>query len=290
MKKIFVAILVFCLCISMGLLTACGSKDDAAADATSDADNVITVGLMSGYQPYEYQEEDGTYAGFDVDVITEVLNRAGYDVEFYMVQWDALLPAVESGYCDLVACQLARSDSRINEYYMSTVPYFEGGGSIAVKAGTEVPNLEDLAASGDAIGVTVGDAWTSFLEDYNAENNDALNLQYYSEDISTIIQDIVSGRIVATLNEPNVMKERAKVLGIEDQLDISTDLYGNYFATFAFARTDEGKALRDELDQIVTEMLNDGSLAQISMDNFGVDYTANCLDNIDDRDECEVTE
>ncbi|MGI5874820.1 MAG: substrate-binding periplasmic protein [Bacillota bacterium] len=288
MKKVVIGI--FILCLSLGLLTACGGKEDAAG--TDDADNgtTVTVGLMSGYQPYEYQEEDGSYSGFDVDVITEVLNRCGYDVEFYMVQWDALLPAVESGYCDLVACQLARSDSRINEYYMSTVPYFEGGGSIAVKAGTDIPNLEDLAASGDAIGVTVGDAWTSFLEDYNAENNDALNLQYYSEDISTIIQDIVNGRVVATLNEPNVMKERAKVLGIEDQLDISTDLYGNYFATFAFARTDEGKALRDEIDQVVTEMLNDGSLAKISTDHFGVDYTQNCLDNIDDRDECEVQE
>ena len=289
MKKL--ALLTLALCCTLVLLTACGNKDKTDGSKTSDK-GTITVGLMSGYQPYEYQNEDGTYSGFDVDFITEALSRCGYDVDFYMVQWDGLLPALESGYCDVVSCQLARKDDRINKYYMGTVPYFEGGGALVVAAdNSSITSLDDLAKSGDTIGVTVGDAWTAFLEQYNKDNNNALNLKYYSEDISTILQDIANGRIVATLNEPSVMKERAEVLGIADQLKIlDGTLYDSYFASLAFSRTDDGKALRAELDKAITDMLNDGWLADLSVKYFGSDFTKNCLSNIDTRDKAEVAE
>lgn len=285
MKKV----LLFVLTISLVLgLCACGSSGGNPQEAASEEPKaVIKVGLMTGYQPYEYFDENDVAQGFDVDVITEALTRLGYKVEFTGYAWEGLLPALEAGYVDLVSCQLARTDSRINQYYMATTPYFEGGGTLVVKSdNSTVKNLDDLAASGEAIGVTVGDAWTAILETYNEENGDVLNLQYYSEDISTVLEDIVNGRIAATLNEPSVIKERGDVLGILDDLNILDDtLYGNYFASYAFQRTDEGFDLRAELDSVIKEMLEDGTISDLSVKYFGADFTANCLDNIDTRDE-----
>lgn len=276
MKKLLLSILAVMMVFSFA---ACGGEE--ATETADDGARVIKVSSMTGYQPYAYIDEDDTVKGFEVAVVTEAVSRMeNTTVEFTALPWESLMPSLESGKCDVVSCQLWRTEERVEKYYMATVPYFECGGRICVAAGTEgIETLEDL--HGKTVGTTVGDAYTTFLEEYNEANGNPINLQYYQEDISTVLQDIVNGRIDATINEPNMMMNRAEIMGIDAEVKVVGDLLESGFTYLAFAKTDAGLALREEFDAIYLEMIEDGTMAELSKEYFaGEDYSQNLLNGI----------
>ena len=239
----------------------------------------ITVGLMSGFQPYCYMNDDGTVGGFDAEVVTEAAKRLGIELEWLVVPWESLMVSLDADKCQIVSSQLWRTPERCAQYTMAKVPYFECGGQLLVAADNDT--ITSLATMGDAaIGTTVGDAWTTYLENYNIENNNALNISYYSEDIAVIIQDIANGRVAATLNDPVVMWQKVEAQNLQDSVKLVGSLEGSGCCYTAFQMTPEGEALRDAFDAVYLEMINDGTMAQLSVKWFGNDYTGNLLANV----------
>ena len=277
MKKLLLIVLAFAMVFSFA---ACGGGEEATDEATDGA-RVIRVSSMTGYQPYAYIDEDDSVKGFEIAVVTEAVSRMeNTTVEFTALPWESLMPSLESGKCDVVSCQLWRTEERVEKYYMATVPYFECGGRICVAAGTEgIETIEDL--HGKTVGTTVGDAYTTFLENYNEANGNPINIQYYQEDISTVLQDIVNGRIDATVNEPNMMMNRAQIMGIDAELKVVGDLLESGFTYLAFPKTDAGLTMRAEFDAIYLEMIEDGTMSALSKEYFaGEDYAQNLKSGI----------
>lgn len=256
------------------------AEEEAAEETTVPPEfETITVGLMSGFQPYCYMNDDGTVGGFDVAVVTEAASRLGIELEWLVVPWDSLLISLDSGACQMVSSQLWKTEERLAQYAMSTVPYFESGGQLLVAADNdEVTSLDTL--NGEPIGTTVGDSWTTYLETYNEEHDNVLNISYYSEDIATIVQDVANGRVAATLNDPVVIWERVEAQNLEDNVKLVGGLEGSGCCYAAFQKSESGEALRDLFDQAYLEMIEDGTMAEISIEYFGNDYTTNLLDNI----------
>lgn len=292
MKKL-IALLLATMMV-LGLFAACSqtpaadapAADAPAADApAADAPAApalpakITVGLMSGFQPYCYMNDDGTVGGFDAEVVMEAAKRLGIEVEWLVVPWESLMVSLDADKCQIVSSQLWRTPERCAQYTMAKVPYFECGGQLLVAADNDT--ITSLATMGDAaIGTTVGDAWTTYLEDYNKANNDVLNISYYSEDIAVIIQDIANGRVAATLNDPVVMWEKVKAQNLESSVKLVGSLEGSGCCYTAFQMTPEGETLRDAFDTVYLEMINDGTMAELSVKWFGNDYTGNLLANV----------
>jgi ABC-type amino acid transport substrate-binding protein len=255
---------------------------DTAELPATDIPKKLTVGLMTGFAPFEWQNDDGTVDGYDVKVIKEAASRLGIELDFLVVPWESLLTSLDAGKCDVVSTQLWRTEERLTRYHMGKVPYFEAGGRILVHVDTnDINKLEDL--KGRKIGTTVGDAWTTLLETYNDTHtgDEALNITYYSEDISTIIQDIVTGRVVATMNDPTVMMDKAKALGVDDKVKLVGELYNSGCTYLAYQKSDEGLKLRDMFDEVYLEMIKDGTISRICKETFdGQDYTGNLMQNI----------
>lgn len=278
MKKLLVLLLALVMVFSFA---ACGGGEETETEADADGARVIRVSSMTGYQPYAYIDEDDTVKGFEVAVVSEAISRMeNTTVEFTALPWESLMPSLESGKCDVVSCQLWRTEERVEKYYMATVPYFECGGRICVAAGTEgIETIEEL--HGKTVGTTVGDAYTTFLENYNEANGNPINIQYYQEDISTVLQDIVNGRIDATVNEPAMMLNRAQIMGIDAELKFVGDLLESGFTYLAFPKTDAGLAMRAEFDAIYLEMIEDGTMSELSKEYFGgEDYSLNLMNGI----------
>lgn len=285
MKKSVWVALVLVLVLSL-CLTACGGNNDDATEPDDQGDTgeevtKLVVGSMVGYQPYAYVDEDDTVKGFEIAVVDEAVSRMeNVEVEYTVLPWESLLLSLESDKVQVVSCQLWRTDERVEKYNMATVPYFECGGRMMVAANTnDVETLEDL--NGREIATTVGDAYTTYLEKYNEENDDVLNIKYYSEDISTILQDVASGRVTATINEPNMMMARAELMNIQSEVKLVGDLVESGFTYLAFQKNEEGAALRDKFDKVYQEMIEDGTLSKISMEYFnGEDYAKNLMNGI----------
>ncbi len=105
MKRIVCLVLALMLVMSMA---ACGS-----AQKTGVEDGVLTVGMECAYAPYNWAQTDdangavpianvpGAYAnGYDVMMAKKICEANGWELEVKKLDWDSLVPAVQTGEID----------------------------------------------------------------------------------------------------------------------------------------------------------------------------------------------
>ena len=113
-------ILGLAVCFMMMLtLAACGSSDSApSSDAVRSGveDGVLTVAMECAYAPYNWAQSDdsngavpiansdaGEYAnGYDVMMAKKLCEANGWKLEVIRLDWDSLVPAVQTGQVDAV--------------------------------------------------------------------------------------------------------------------------------------------------------------------------------------------
>ncbi|MFR2935263.1 MAG: transporter substrate-binding domain-containing protein, partial [Ruminococcus sp.] len=66
-------------------MAACGSKN---GDSKSGEKQKFIVGFDAAFPPYGYQDENGEYVGFDLDLAAEVCNRNDWELVKQPIDWD----------------------------------------------------------------------------------------------------------------------------------------------------------------------------------------------------------
>ena len=105
MKKMLAMILAIMMVLS---LAACGSGNKSGVE-----DGVLTVGMECAYAPYNWTQTDdsngavpisnvpGAYAnGYDVMTAKKICEANGWELEIKKLDWDSLVPAVQTGEID----------------------------------------------------------------------------------------------------------------------------------------------------------------------------------------------
>ena len=120
-----------------------------------------TVGANIGNVPWEFQNAQGQYVGFEIDLVTEVAKRAGKSVRIENIPFNGLFSAVQSN-----RIQIAISSITITPRRLATLgfaqPYFDADQSLSVGKYSKILSLEDL--SGKTVGVdtaSTGDIWAT---------------------------------------------------------------------------------------------------------------------------------
>jgi L-cystine transport system substrate-binding protein len=255
------------------LFAAAGCAKSKQAAESSAAVSVINVGTMGTYEPFSYFDAAGRITGYDIEVLRLIETvDPSLKFEFHAGPWDSLFPALDAGRYQLLANQIAKTAERLKKYSLTENSYHQAVSQIIVKQGrTDITGIESLAGDGKRVGTTVGDNYTRFLEDWNSSNGGVLNIVYYEEDVTTVLQDIVNGRIDATLNDPIMAQAKAKSQGL------AVEPVGPFIKpdpTFLIAKNDAaGKALIAKLDAALAALIADGRLSALSVEWFGADYT-----------------
>ena len=105
MKKILSVLMAIAMLVSM---SACGSAGKSGVE-----DGVLTVGMECAYAPYNWTQTDdsngavpisnvpGAYAnGYDVMMAKKLCEANGWKLEIKKLDWDSLVPAVQTGEID----------------------------------------------------------------------------------------------------------------------------------------------------------------------------------------------
>ena len=99
-----------------------------SAEEPENPTGTLRVGMECAYEPYNWTDisgasfgavpisgegKDGLYAnGYDVQIAKYVAARLGMNLEIYSIEWDSLLPALESGAIDAVAAGMSPTAER----------------------------------------------------------------------------------------------------------------------------------------------------------------------------------
>ncbi len=280
-KKIFAVILS--LVMASVIFTGCNKSAGTSDEATSipgkadEAKGTITIACTGSYAPYAYQDKKGNAAGYDVAVMSEVAKRLGYEVNWVTTQWDSLLVGLDSGKFDVAVNQLYTNNDRKKLYNMGNVPYNESVQKLVVAADSNIVTLDDL--KGGTIATSVGSAEALLLENYLKKHKGAYKIAYL-EDSANSTQQIVNGRVQATLNDPVNQGQQIKENNLQDKLKIVGDPLEINYVYAAFQKNDEGAALRDKFDKTILELVKDGTLKKLSLELLGDDYASKVPDGV----------
>ena len=75
-----------------------------------------TDGSSFGAVPISSEGQQGLYAnGYDVQIAQYVANRLGLKLEIYAMEWDSLIPAVNSGAIDAIVAGMSPTAERAQE-------------------------------------------------------------------------------------------------------------------------------------------------------------------------------
>ncbi len=263
---------ILALCLSMVfaamMIAGCGGDNQQSSSSSSSAanDKPIVVGLDDSYPPMGFKDDNNEIVGFDVDLAKEAAKRLNRPVEFKAIDWSSKEAELKSGRVDVLWNGLDITEERKQNMLFSD-PYMKNRQVVFVPVNADVTSLDQL--KGKVIGTQSGSTAEAFLDDnadYAAQFGE---IKKYGDYIDSFM-DLENGRIDAVVTDelvgtyymqkhPNVFKETEIVIGEPTDFGI------------AFAK--DNQALRDEVQKVMNQMKEDGTIAKISQKWFGKDIT-----------------
>lgn len=219
---------------AVGLTMAACGGDDGGGEATGDfatvVDGTLTVCSEIPYEPFEFEDEDGNFTGFDIDLVQAIADEIGLELDvvntgFEGIQSGAALAAQQ---CDLAASAMTITEDR-EENLDFTDAYFDAGQSLLVAADSGITSLADL--DGLAIGVQADTTGLRYAEE-NAPEGATLTEFTSGADAITALQ---AGQVDAVLQDLPVNVEAAKN---DDSLTVAEEYSTG--EEYGFAVAEEG--------------------------------------------------
>lgn len=190
MKKLLA--LVFCFVLVFAL-SGCASYRTYEQIA---ADGKLVVATNATFPPYEFIDDDGNYAGIDIEIIEAVGEYLGLEVEIQNIEFDAILTAVPSGKADVGIAGMTVDETRLKSVDFSDT-YATGKQVIITSADSGIAGVDDLA--GKKVGVQTGTTGDIYASDDEAIGS----VEQYNSGIEAVLA-LSQGKIDAVIidNEP----------------------------------------------------------------------------------------
>jgi len=166
----------------------------AALMALSGAANAqaIRIGTEAAYAPWNFLDDAGKPAGFDVDVGTDLCKRAGLECTFVANEWDTIIPNLVAGNYDAIIAAMSITDERRQTIDFSEPYYPPDPSRFVTNAGV---NLDFGALKGAKIGVQSGTIQAAYAE---ANLKDGNTLQSYAT-YDQAMADLAAGNLDTVL-------------------------------------------------------------------------------------------
>ncbi|MCY1493921.1 L-cystine-binding protein FliY [compost metagenome] len=223
----------------------------------------LKVGLEGTYPPFNFQDESGQLAGFEVDFANALAKELGVKAEFQPTKWDGILAALESKRLDVVINQVTISEERKKKYDFST-PYTLSGIQALTRADTAAQISGPQSLAGRKVGVGLGTNYEQWLR----ENVPDAVVKTYDDD-PTKFQDLNVGRIDV------ILVDRLAAFEMVDKTGGKLAVAGQ-----AFSRQEAGVAMRKgnaallaAINQAIDKLRADGTLKALSEKWFKADVT-----------------
>jgi polar amino acid transport system substrate-binding protein len=191
MKRFLVFVLTGLL-IASTLVAGCsgsGGKVRVATDAT--------------WAPFEFVDDQNKIVGFDIDLMNAIADKAGLDIEYVNVGFDALLAGMAAGTYDAAISSITIKPERA-ENMLFTDPYYVAGQMIVVRS-----NNTSITGQSSLSGKKLGAQLATTGESLAKENTSEANVKSYNS-IGLAVQDLLNDQIDAVICDTPVAESYVK--------------------------------------------------------------------------------
>ena len=261
MKKV-IAIAVAALML-LTLLAGCGNNATTPDNGEQTQTKTFTVGFDAEFPPYGYQDENGEYVGFDLDLAAEVCARNGWELVKKPINWDSKDMELETELIDCIWNGFT-INGREDKYTWST-PYVDNSQVVVVGKDSGIASYADLA--GKIVAVQADSSALAALtenEDGGNEENIALAESFEKlvevPDYNTAFMNLEAGAVDAIAMDIGVAQYQLEQRGDAFVILDGTLAAEQYGIGFKLGNTE----LRDAVQKTLDDMAADGTFAKIA--------------------------
>lgn len=238
--------------------SASGSSQGTSEQTASNDDTTLVVGFDAEYPPYGYMDEKtGEYTGFDLELAQEVCDRRGWTLEKKPINWDNKDAEVDSGSVDCLWNGMTYT-GRENDYTWSE-PYVDNSIMMVVSSDSDIQSLDDLSGK---IVITQSDssALTALESDDLADLTSTFADLQQNPSYNTCFEDLKAGAVDAVAVDIGVA--RYQLNNNPDDFRMLDDPISTEQYAIAFKKGNT--ELRDEVQETLDEMVEDGTFMEIA--------------------------
>lgn len=265
-KKIFFAPAF--LAASTLLLAACGGESDTTSEEETTAwdeiqeEGSLTVATSGTLLATSFRDEESDeLTGFEVEVAREVAERLDLEVEFKEMGFDEMLSSVQTGQVDIAANDIEITEDRAEEFIFST-PIKHSYGTAVVRKDdlSGIETLEDLEGK-KAAGASTS-IYMEIARSYGAEE-----VTYDNASNEVYLRDVSIGRTDVILNDYYLSTFGVAAFP-EMNITIHPDI--KYAPSeVGLVMNKDNEELAENVNRVLEEMLEDGTITEISEEFFG---------------------
>lgn len=264
MKKSFLIILM----ISLFVLVGCGqlkqsenqAKEDTSLNDIKDKGSFV-LGISDSMPPLGFVDRNGEMAGFDLDLMKEVATRMSLELQVQVYQENGI-SELKSKDIDVLSGFSIIPENQKNMSFSK--PFLNKDCLVIIRKDSNIQSVDDFKDK--KIGVQI--------------NSDSQNIIEANETIKTTVSELIpfetnqkaimelgTGKIDAVIVDyvfgKYIIAERPS------EFKLFNEILGNFVYGFGFRISDN--TFRIEVDRVLDEMKEDGTLENISRKWFGED-------------------
>ena len=252
---------------SMILLAGCGNGGSESSETLSSWDEIqeqgsVTVATSGTLLATSFHDADtDDLTGFEVEVVRELGERLNLDIEFTELGFDEMLTSVNTGQVDIAANDIEITEDRLNNFIFSTPIKHSYGTAVVRKddlSGIETLNdLEGKKAAGASTSV-----YMELAREYGAEE-----VTYDNATNEVYLRDVSIGRTDVILNDYYL-----STFGVAAFPDFNITIHPDIKyspSEVGLVMNQDDTELAENVDRVLTEMLEDGTITEISEQFFG---------------------
>jgi len=226
-------------------------------------EGVLVAGLDDTFAPMGYRDaQTNELIGFDIDMGAELGKRLGVEIEWQPTDWDGVIAALNSKKFDVIISGMSVTDERKEVINFSKNYVNAGIGMVVSKDNTEISNAEDLKQlDGERIATQTGSSGETACKELGLEN-----VKLYDQ-YPEAFQDLAIGRvdviIVDVTTAAHYVSKKPDTYKVVGERLVEEP--------YAIGIRKDDTDLKEAIDAALTEMMEDGTLTEISMKWFGDD-------------------
>ncbi len=266
LKKLAALGLVAVMALGM---VACGKKDAGSnssqtALAQIQANKKLVLGTSPDYPPFEFLVSEGgkgNVVGADIELAKKLAEKMGVELEIKTIDFDALIPALQSGKVDVVITGMSPTEERKKNIDFSDI-YFQGKNGVIVKKGDAGKYKTEDDLKNVKLGVQKGSTQETYLKD-------TLKVTGYKAltAVPDLVMDLKNGNVDAiVLNDKVAGINATKYDGVEIVKDIKMTSAGEDEAMAIAVKKGDNKDLIELMNKVIKDLNASGEYDKILAD------------------------
>lgn len=232
------------VCLMSMALFGCGREKKEAVTVQPE----LVIG-SDDYEPYNYQDENGDYAGVDVELAKEACRRIGYTPVFKQIQWDDKDIYLENGEVDCAWGSFS----------------MDGREVVMVRTDSDIYKLDDLAGKNVAVQSSTQPERIFLGQGYDIIPK--VKNVYSFVEMNELFAALRKGYVDACAGHEIVMQEYLRQSGQKYRI-LDEEIIDSKLGVAFSKNKDTQKA--EQLRQAMAEMLEDGTV-QCILEKYGME-------------------